>query len=169
MLFRENLVIRQMEHRDIENARLLHNHPSVLKFLTDVRLISEAEQENWFKAVSTSKSARRLVVEEDTGAFVGVFRLDAIDLQNRNAMVGLDITPEKRGLGYATITFEAMFNYLFGAMGLHRLSLVTMVNNTVAVNLYKKLGFVEEGLHKEAIYRDGSFVDLRAFALVKQK
>lgn len=164
-----NLRIRVMERADIENARILHNEYSVLKNLTDVRFVSEAEQEIWFKNISESSSSSRFVVEEIDGDFVGVFRLDALDKTNRNAMVGMDITEKKRSKGYAKITFIWMIKYLFDEMGLHRLSLNTLENNHIAIKLYKKLGFEEEGVHREAIWRDGKFHDLIQFSLLNIK
>lgn len=169
MLITENLVIRVMEQRDIEAARILHNDPSVIKFLTDVNFVSEGQQQRWFEAISTSKSSKRFVVEEADGGFVGVFRLDQVDLQNRNALVGLDITPNKRGNGYAKKTFLAMHDYLFDALGLHRLGLYTLASNSIAINLYKALGYTQEGCLKDAIFREGDFCDLLVFGLLRAR
>lgn len=162
--------LRIMERRDIEAARCLHNEFSVLLKLTDVRHISEPEQDAWFERMSLAAGSRRYVVEEiDNGAFVGVLRLDRIDLQNRNAWIGLDIVPDKRGRGYGKAAFCIVMAYLFDQLGLHRLSLVTLETNLVAINLYRSLGFQEEGRLREAIWRDGKFSDLLQFGLLRQE
>ena len=168
MILSKGLRIRVMERRDIENARKLHNDPSVLRQLTDVRIVSEAEQESWFLAMSKSSTSRRFIIEEvEGGDFVGVFRLVHLDMGNRNAMVGLDICPEKRGKKYAKIIYQWVFDYLFNDMGLHRLGLVTLESNAVAIKLYGSLGFQEEGRLREAIWRDGRFQDLIYFGLLR--
>lgn len=166
MLVVEDLVIRIMERRDIENARLLHNDPSVLPLLSDVNFVSEIEQEVWFENMSRARNARRYVIETSIGEFVGVFRLDALDLKNRNAMIGLDIIKEKRGKSYAKVIMRAFFDYFFNSMGLQRLGLVTLETNRVAINLYNSLGFKEEGRQREAIYREGTFHDLICFSIL---
>lgn len=169
MLFAENLIIRIMEKKDIEQARLLHNDPSVLSFLTDVNFVSEAEQEVWFTSMSLSKTARRYVIETSESEFVGVFRLDALDFKNSSAMVGLDIVKDKRGNGYAKIIMRTFFDYLFGSLGLQRLGLVTLETNEVAINLYKSLGFLEEGRQRKAIFRQGVFSDLICFSILRSE
>ena len=85
----ERLVIRLMERRDIEDARLLHNDDSTLKYLTDIAHVSEESQQTWFQAMSTSRSSRRYVARRrEDDRFVGIFRIDRLDPWNRNAFVG---------------------------------------------------------------------------------
>lgn len=164
------LVIRITEERDLESARLLHNDDSVLLQLTDIRHVSQAEQRRWFESVSTSPTARRYsILREEDGQFVGVFRLDDLDLQNRSARVGLDIAIDFRGRGYSKIVYEYFFDYLFRQLGLNRLALVTLASNTIAGNLYHGLGFVEEGRSRQAVWRNGGFVDLVHFGLLRDE
>lgn len=164
----DGIRLRIMERRDIEAVRKLHNDTSVLLNLTDIRHISEPEQDAWFERMSLAAGSRRYVVEEvERGAFIGVLRLDRLDLQNRGAWVGLDVVAEQRGRGYAKAAFRIMMAYLFDQLGLHRLSLVTLETNLVAINLYRSLGFREEGRLREAIWRNGAFVDLLQFGLLR--
>jgi RimJ/RimL family protein N-acetyltransferase len=159
-----------MEHEDVEDARLLHNDDSTLSKLTDVSHVSQEAQLAWFKAMSASKSSRRYVARRiEDNKFVGVFRLDRIDPWNRNVFVGADVVPNFRGKGYATEMFAYFFEYLFNQCGLHRLALVTMETNLPAINLYRKLGFVEEGRERQAIYREGCYVDLISMSLLEQE
>lgn len=157
----ERLTIRVLERRDIEDARRLHNENSTLLRLTDVTYVSEAQQEGWFTSVSTSRTAKRFtVIETSSGGFVGVFRVDALDLVNRSVCVGLDISPGFRGKGYAKEVYQYFFDYYFNQVGLHRIYLCTLATNAVALNLYSRLGMVEEGRQRQAVFRDGAFVDL---------
>jgi RimJ/RimL family protein N-acetyltransferase len=159
--FTDRLEIRLIERRDIEEARCLHNDDNTLFRLTDIEHVTEAQQERWFDSMSTSSSAKRYVARErETGDLVGVFRLDRIDWKNRNACVGLDVVPSKRGRSYATEIYEYFFGYLFDQCGMHMLYLTTLAANDVAIGLYTKLGFVIEGRHREAVFRGGLFVDL---------
>ncbi len=163
----DGLIIRILEERDLEAARNLHNDDSVLLLLTDIRHISQLEQDSWYESISRSRTSRRYsILLEETGEFVGLFRLDHLDLQNRSAMVGLDIAQTFRGRGYAQIIYRYLLNYLFGQMGLNRLALVTLETNQPAIELYRSIGFVEEGRARQAIWRDGGFRDLIHFGLL---
>lgn len=161
------LIVRLLERADLEDARRLHNDDATLKQLTDVSHVSEAEQETWYLSLSSSRQSRRYVARRrEDNAFVGVFRVDRIDLANRNALVGADIVPAMRRQGFATEMFGYVLDHLFGHLGLHRVGLVTLAGNANALGLYRKLGFVEEGRERDAIFRDNAFTDLIAMGLL---
>jgi RimJ/RimL family protein N-acetyltransferase len=161
------LVIRLLERRDLEEARLLHNDDGTLSRLTDISHVSEPQQEAWFQTMSTSRVSRRYVARlRSNDAFVGVFRIDRIDLWNRNAYVGADVVPTLRRNGYATEMFDYVLRYLFDQCGLHRVALNTAADNTSALALYRKLGFVEEGRERQAIFRAGRFHELVVMGLL---
>ncbi|WP_227818026.1 GNAT family N-acetyltransferase [Nitrogeniibacter aestuarii] len=161
------LIIRIMEQCDAEEARLLHNEDSTLMRLSDVAHVSEESQLAWFRSVSQSCSSKRYVARtRAANDFVGVFRLDRIDHWNRSAFVGADVAPAARGQGYASEMYGYFFEYLFNQCGLNRLALVTLESNEPALRLYEKLGFVEEGREREAIFRDGRFQDLVSMGLL---
>ncbi len=161
------LIIRLLERRDLEDARLLHNDDETLARLTDISHVSEVQQEEWFRAMSSSRASRRYVARRRSDdAFVGVFRIDRLDLWNRNCLVGADVAPAHRRQGYAEEMFSYILDYLFEQCGLHRAALVTLADNDTAVRLYRRLGFVEEGREREAIFRGGAFKDLIAMGLL---
>ena len=166
----KKLSIKIIERADIEEARLLHNDPSTLFKLTDIDYVSESEQEQWFESLSLSKRSRRYVVRELlNNDFVGVVRIDQIDLNNKSACIGLDITYGKRGNGFAKDIYAFIFEYYFKQKGFHRLYLATLETNQIALNLYENLGFKREGISREAIYRDGKFVDLIWMSLLQRE
>ena len=163
----ERLMIRLMEQKDIEEARVLHNEDSTLLRLSDIGHVSELGQQQWFNSISVSKASKRYVARLRTDeTFVGVFRVDRIDPWNRSAFIGADVVPELRGQGFASEMFQYFFELYFNHCGFHRLALVTLESNTPARNLYKKLGFVEEGRERQAIFRDGKFQDLVSMSLL---
>jgi RimJ/RimL family protein N-acetyltransferase len=166
----DRLIIRLLERRDLEPARVLHNDPETLAYLTDITRVSEEQQQAWYQALCASKKSRRYVARlRKDDSFVGVFRLDRIDLQNRNAYVGADIVPALRRQGYASEMFDYVLRYLFDQCGLHRVALSTLESNTRALPLYGKLGFVEEGRERQAIFRDGRFQDLILMGLLAEE
>lgn len=165
MDFSENgtsrLIIRLFEQRDLEEVRRLHNDDRVLFWLTDVAHVPEAQQEAWFQAISSSSKSRRYVARlRSDDSFVGVFRIDRLDVGNRNCYVGADVVPKLQKKGYAGEMYGYMLALLFDQWGLHRVGLATMENNREALALYRKLGFKEEGREREAIFRHGGFYDL---------
>lgn len=150
-----------MEIEDLETLRRLHNVEDTLLWLTDIFHVSKEEQNSWFINMSTSRKNRRYTaIDIKLNKIIGVVRLDDIDLVNKNAEIGVDIAPDSRRQGYAREIYECMINYAFNALNLHRLSLITLENNTNAQDLYSQLGFEKEGILTESILRNGEYKNL---------
>ncbi len=162
--------LRLMERRDMDAARRLHNEFSVLLNLTDIRQVTEPEQEAWFDRLLADRSKQRYVVTEvGCEQIVGTVRVDQIDLNNRNAMIGTDIDVAYRGKGYGRRSHCLITDYLFRQLGMHRIWLVTLSTNDVAISMYRKLGMKEEGVWRDAIWRDNGYVDLIQFGVIREE
>lgn len=91
---------------------------------------------------------------------MGVTSLVGIDYKNRNAECILDIGEKSKwGKGYGTEAMSLLLTYAFLELNLHRLSLRVFSTNEKAIHLYKKIGFVQEGRVKEAVFRNGEWID----------
>jgi RimJ/RimL family protein N-acetyltransferase len=162
------LVISELALGDIEEARVLHNEPETLKWLSDARVVSTSEQLKWFENLQKSSSSKRYIARaKANNSLIGVFRFDNFDRQNSSAMVGLDIAVQFRQLGFAREIYEALLPYFFATFSLHRLSLITLENNSPAIQLYEGLGFKQEGILREAVRRDKRFVNAIQYALLE--
>jgi RimJ/RimL family protein N-acetyltransferase len=64
-----------------------------------------------------------------------------------------------RGKGYGIDTVMATMRYAFDEMHLERLDGGMIEYNTISINLYKKLGWVEEGVRRNHLYRKGKYWD----------
>ena len=95
--------------------------------------------------------------------------VDQIDLNNRNAMIGTDIDVAYRGKGYGRRSHCLITDYLFRQLGMHRIWLVTLSTNDVAISMYRKLGMKEEGVWRDAIWRDNGYVDLIQFGVIREE
>ena len=149
---------RTIEKKDIEWVRILHNSPEVLFMLTDTNFINEKQQEIWFEKISLSKTSKRFIIEYNNKK-IGVIRLDDIDLLNKSICVGLDINKNFRRKGHGLNSFNVLLKYCFEELNMNRIWLLVADFNTKAFNLYKKLGFIEEGRQRERLYRNGEYHD----------
>jgi len=72
--------------------------------------------------------------------------------------VGVDIHPNHRRKGYATLAYKRLFGLLVD-QGLRKAWLEVLTNNHAAIHLYNKLGFVEERRASRAVLRSGVWRD----------
>ena len=121
--------------------------------LADVDAVHEVEEksfshpwsrESFVREVQENKCARYVVLREDGVAVpnAGVwFVLDEGHITN------IAVRPDKRGLGYGEKVTRAMMQ-LAADSGMSWMTLECRRSNTVAQNLYHKLGFTDVGYRK---------------------
>ena len=170
MITYEKIGFRPIEHADLEVLRLIHNDASTLLNLGNAELVSAEEQEDWWKNLANSKSARRFsIVELSTCRVIGLMRVQNIDQVNRNCEVGLDIARDMRGKGFGRMAYKALLGYLFDHYNMHMVYLRYIATNSTAANLYQSLGFQDSGALKEFIFRDGHYMDYKVMCLTSQE
>jgi RimJ/RimL family protein N-acetyltransferase len=59
--------------------------------------------------------------------------------------------------------------YAFLELNLHRVSLRVFSLNEKAIHIYHKLGFVEEGVMRQSLYRNGQWHDIILMGLLKEE
>ena len=103
---------------------------------------------------------RMILVAETEGQLVGyIAGLGGSYHRNKHkADVVIGILQAYGGQGLGTRLFFALEEWA-RARGLHRLELTVMAHNERAISLYRKMGFVEEGLSVDSLYVDGRYVD----------
>jgi putative acetyltransferase len=73
--------------------------------------------------------------------------------------IGLCVHDDFHGRGIGTALLAAVVDVADNWLNLRRLELTVYVDNTSAIGLYKKFGFVIEGTRRDDAFRDGAFVD----------
>jgi UDP-4-amino-4,6-dideoxy-N-acetyl-beta-L-altrosamine N-acetyltransferase len=159
-MFRDaGIVLRAVEEGDLERIRSLRNDPTTWVHLTDISPIGADDQRQWFLTVNRRNDRGYFVVADDDHAFIGIVRMDEIDRANRSIRVGADVVPELRGRGFGSKVYQALLRYCFDYLNMHRVWLAVLATNNVATRLYEKHGFTVEGRYRDAIFRDGQYVD----------
>jgi [ribosomal protein S5]-alanine N-acetyltransferase len=99
------------------------------------------------------------------GEFIGVCDLSEIDRRHKRAEVGFMLGRDAWGQGYATEAMQAVIAYA-ATHGLRKLLARTHLGNRRSDSLLEKLGFVQEGLLRGHVVRDGDRRDCRLFGLL---
>ncbi len=74
---------------------------------------------------------------------------------------GVNVHPDFQGLGIGEKLTKTLVKWAKQNEQIEKVVLQVFATNNKAVGLYKKLGFIEEGRHKNAIKQiDGSYVDI---------
>ena len=121
-----------------------------------------------FKQTFDSRQGIRWgMVIRDSGTFIGTIGLNHLSLYSKKAEIGFELDPAHWRRGYAAEAIQAVLEYAFETLALHRMGAVTFLENEASVQLLKRLGFEEEGILRGYLYQDGSSHDGRIFSLLQ--
>lgn len=163
----DNLSMRLVERKDLEFLLELRSDPCIWKELGNIKMNSLESQYYWFDMLQHDKR-RDYYILEANGNKVGMVRTDEIDYINRNMRVGGDISKEFWYRHLGTKMMELLKQYCFDYLNMHRIWLMVLETNVKAHRLYTKAGFVEEGRHREAIYRNNRYIDYIIMGMLKK-
>ena len=98
---------------------------------------------------------------EKNGHLVGSVRLWRVSERNKSAMLTIFIG-EKRvwNRGYGQDALRLVLRHAFGPMNLHRVELHVFDFNVRAIAAYERVGFVREGVRRQALFRDSRYHDI---------
>jgi ribosomal-protein-serine acetyltransferase len=137
----------------------------------------------WARPGYSHEELRRFIAEKEAGNFAGAglaagiwsagalcgaIELHRIDPANRSSSIGYWIDAEYEGRGIMTRSCRALIDEGFGSCGLHRIEIRCATGNVRSSAVPKRLGFVEEGVLREAEWLHDRWVDLRVFRMLEQ-
>ncbi|KAH8832522.1 acyl-CoA N-acyltransferase [Flagelloscypha sp. PMI_526] len=106
---------------------------------------------------------------KETGDMVGWMNSRMDNAKNRNGSFVIVVREEYWGKGFAKEAMQWLMDYTFENLGYHRLGLSAFVGNVRAVELYRGLGFKEEGIIREVLYKDGKWEDAIRMGILKKE
>ena len=162
--------LREVERRDMALINQWRNDSELISCLgAPYRYINPEVDDQWYNSYmhSRNNTVRCVIVGENDEA-LGLVSLTGIDSVNRSASLHIMIGPSQcRGKGAGTFALRTMIDHAFFNLNLRRIELNVLETNTVALHLYEKLGFVREGKKREAVYKNGAYVDMIVMGLLR--
>jgi len=103
------------------------------------------------------------------GAIAGSVGCHPIDWANRSCSIGYWLDAGKRGQGVVTRCCEAMLDYLFGELKLHRAEIRCGRGNGRSCAIPERLGFQREGITREAEWVNDRWVDMVVWGMLERE
>lgn len=139
-----------------------------LERLPEFRELVGCWPEELHKAAMTGTDARYFVAENDSGELLGFAILRGLVFGNHSVEIKrIVVRTPGRGLGRQIL--EELIRIAFEELNAHRLWLDVLEHNARARHLYESLGFVREGVLREAFYRDGKYNSLILMSLLDRE
>lgn len=161
--------LRRPEPKDVEALYCYRNDPKIVSALGDYsRGFSRADLVEWVEYHRKNHQDLVWIITDQRDCCIGHCGLYQIDFRVGVAEYGICIgMSENRGQGLGELISKAIISYAFDQLNLRRLRLEVLATNLPAINLYQKIGFEKEGVLREEQFRDGVYVDIYLFGLLK--
>jgi len=149
---RENLADFQRWYQDPEVARLTRYQDGPMR-------PEEIERFFLMRAIGSDALAMGIHIK-GTNRLVGSCAFSQLDADNGSALFHITIGEHDCwGKGYGSEATALMVDHAFASLNLHRVALSVFAFNERAIRAYARVGFVDEGRAREAIWRDGRWWD----------
>lgn len=130
-------------------------------------------EEDMIKYIEDSNSSEyklvMAVIAKQDKIHIGNVSLQNINYINRSAEFAIIIGERDYwGKGYAKECGELMIEHGFSTLNLHRVYCGTFSENIGMQNLAKSLGFIKEGIRYEAEFKNGKYVNIIEFGLLRK-
>ena len=96
------------------------------------------------------------IEDAETGAFLGIAGLVAIERDANQAEIGYIVAREARGRGIATRALCLVTDYALGEVGLDRVQLLINTDNEPSLRVAERCGYHREGVLEVALPEAGS-------------
>ncbi|WP_121821928.1 GNAT family N-acetyltransferase [Halostella salina] len=166
----DRVTLRTVEHEDAEFVQRGHNHPEVGVSLGLDRPENEAEAEAHIEGSEDDPlNVSLLVCLEDGDDPTPIGKVSLMDLHHTRPEISYWILPEYHGEGYGTEAVGVLVDYAFESHEIHGLQAQAFAPNEGSVGVLENLGFSHEGTLRDARFRDGEYVDVVWYGLLREE
>jgi RimJ/RimL family protein N-acetyltransferase len=133
--------------------------------------VHEGSHRAWFESIQQRSDLVMFAIRLcKSNKLIGSCQLHSITPVHRSAELQIrlgDVT--EHGHGYGTEATKKLLDFAFNDLNLHRVYLHVFSNNIVAIRMYKKIGFVQEGILRKAAYINGTYIDVLVMGLLREE
>lgn len=125
----------------------------------------------WFTMIEDGFQKKNAYIfairESQIGKLIGAIGLH-IDLGNNKAEVGYWIGENFRNKGYVTEALQEVLKFGFETINLNKIFASHFPHNPASGKVLLKNNFIEEGILKQEILKNGKFLDLIRYSILKE-
>ncbi|WP_303800809.1 GNAT family N-acetyltransferase [Alicyclobacillus macrosporangiidus] len=171
LLETDRLLLRPVTAADAPSVQRLAGHPDIARTTLNIpHPYPDGAAEAWIQAANEAERAGtqyvRVMVRKDSGALVGCVALGVAQRHHR-AELAYWVGRPWWNLGYASEAARRMVQFAFTDLGLHRVWAAAMPHNPASMRVMEKIGMQREGLLRQHAFKDGHFIDLVYYGIVK--
>lgn len=159
----DRLLLREISLNDVNAIYEMYSDPKVAEYdsFAPVRTIGEARNiiHNYRKDFREKKQIRWGIVRKSDNNMIGTCVFMNLDDTSRRCEIGCGLVSSEWNKGFMTEALEPIIEYGFEVFNFNRIEAYIISGNSASVKLFRKLGFIHEGVVREREYFKGNFHD----------
>ena len=166
----KRIYFRPLELEDIKNGwHKWINDSEANEFLDGIYPQTKDNLLNYYKEQQPPKAVMFAICDKKNNKYFGNANLGNIDWVNKRCTYGRLIGLKSyRSKGYGSEALILLVKYGFLKLGMNRIYTGVIEDNTPSLISNEKVGFVREGIQREAIFRNGKFVNVVSLAMTRR-
>ena len=165
----KNISLRALEPTDLDFLYALENDASIWEVSNSVapysKFILQKYLENAAADIYETRQLRFVISEETHGA-VGAVDLFDFEPQHLRAGIGISVLAGFRKNKYASVALDLLKKYARELLNLHQLYASVPEDNFASLQLFRRAGFEECGLHKDWLRTSEGWKNVVEFQLI---
>jgi ribosomal-protein-alanine N-acetyltransferase len=167
------LRLRQIERSDADALFDIHSDIAWMRWYGVDPMLERYQADHlaeFFASWHAAGTGYRWGLErKDDGRLIGTCGLFRWNRSWHNCVIGYEIARDCHGQGYMREALNAILEYGFTEMELHRIQAEMHPDNAASSGLATRVGFRFEGVHREQGFWSGSFHDLNCYSLLQHE
>ncbi len=168
-----NILLREISKEDLPTINQWRGDRSLVDSLgSPYRYVNMETDEEWFRHYQNhrDREVRLAICVGDARKVVGAVYLTSIDHVSRNAEFSILIGDTRhQGKGIGSEATRMMLDHAFRNLNLHRVYLTVLESNARAREMYTKHGFKVEGVLRDAVFKNGTYVNFVLMSLLRSE
>lgn len=168
----DKVLLRALEKDDMKNVLKWVNNGKVTYFMVTGQkpsTIYDLEKE-YDGLAGDGKNIMFAMIDKETGKHIGNIGLYNIRPVSLAAELRIIIGERNMwGKGVGTEACSLIVKYAFDRLNLHKVFLGVNKDNTGGLKCYENVGFVQEGILRDEIYRNSRFYDAVRMSILREE
>jgi L-phenylalanine/L-methionine N-acetyltransferase len=161
--------IRSFEPADAHAVSQLLGSPGVFEGTLQMPLVPIASRLENLSKVDGNTCRLVAVANDAVVAHTGLHIVTPSPRRMHSRGLGIAVSADWQGRGVGSALLRELLHWADQWAGVLRIELTVYADNAAAIALYRKHGFVQEGVHRAYALRDGEYVDSLCMARLHPK
>lgn len=166
------LLLRRFRDEDLRDMLEFLDHPSVARATPEIEATEEGvlnyiAAQNSYELFEQDKCFDLAIERQIDGKVVGLLTL--VRREHSLGEMGFALGIDFRNKGYATEAAEALVDYTFKELALHRIQAETTSDNVDSYKVMERLGMQPEGRLRETVLFEGQWLDTLYYGILAEE